>query len=246
MFELKQYWMTGLAAIAVTGAASAAPIFTTAMSGPNTPSTTTDEVTFAGDVSNSDLLHGINGTGGSWNANGATPGGLNDGLAGGDFDANGLAALNGKAWAKDGNSISFREFELGTGSNGLGFDITEIQSIASWNSAAFQNQKYSVSVRLVGGGSFTPLLSVEYQPFVNTGTATEEGGSTKVNVTDDTGVLISGIEAIRFDVLDTVSNNAGGTVFSEIDVFGASTVPEPGSLALLGLGGLLIARRRRA
>jgi hypothetical protein len=33
---------------------------------------------------------------------------------------------------------------------------------------------------------------------------------------------------------------------AELDNFSVSTVPEPGSLALLGLGGLLIARRRRA
>jgi hypothetical protein len=233
-----------VAAIAFTAAPlHAAVVLATAISGPFTPSTTTDEVTFAGDVSSSDLLHGIVGTGGSWmGGTPASPAGLNDGLAGGDFDANGLAALSGAAWAV--NADTFREFVLGPGANSLGYDITGIQTIAAWSGAGFSNQKYDVSVRFLGDASYTFLTTVEYQPFT---TALTEGGSTKVNVTDDTGVLASGVDAIRFDLRQTVSNTAGGVVMHEIDVFGAATpVPEPSATVLLGgLCGLFLFRRRR-
>ncbi|MCX6878937.1 MAG: hypothetical protein NTW21_34775 [Verrucomicrobia bacterium] len=56
-----------------TGSAAATIILTTAISGPNNPSTKADEVAFAAAVSSSDLLHGLTGTGGRWNANGSDP-----------------------------------------------------------------------------------------------------------------------------------------------------------------------------
>jgi hypothetical protein len=205
------------------GSVTAAPVITTAMSGPNAPSTSTDELTFASDVSATDLLHGLQGTGGLWNANGSSPDGLNDGVHGGDFDAIGLAALNGAAWARGGDRVSFREFELGAGANGRGFDLNSIQSIAAWQGAGFPNQRYEVRVRRFGEAGFpvAPLLTVDYQPFP--ASPNNNGGSTKVNVTDTAGTLASGVVAIRFDVLDTVSNQAGGVVMREIDVFGVPT-----------------------
>ncbi|MDA7881609.1 PEP-CTERM sorting domain-containing protein [Akkermansiaceae bacterium] len=222
--------------------ADAAVVFATAVSGPNAPSTTTDEITFAGDVSSNDLLHGLVGNHTSWrNSNGAADTGLNDGDPGGDFDDEGLTALNGAAWANEG-AVSFSIFELGSGS-GLGYDITEIQSIAAWQGAGFSNQRYDVSVRFVGDVTFTALTTVEYQPFP--ATPNNNGGSTKVNVTDDTGVLASGIEAIRFDMLDTVGANSAGSVYREIDVFGVATIPEPSSMTMLGICGLLFLRRSR-
>ena len=62
-------------------------------------------------------------------------------------------------------------------------------------------------------------------------------------VTDDTGVLASGIEAIKFDFLATDGN--GSSVYREIDVLGSAAVPEPTTTALLGLGGLALILRRR-
>lgn len=202
--------------------ATASPVVSGVASGPNVPSTTTDEVAYAADVSGSDLLHGIAGTGGSWNASGSHPDGLNDGNPGGDFDQVGISALSGAAWAIDGHNQSFRVFELGAGAGGLGYDLTGIQSIAAWQGAGFANQRYEVRVRLAGAGSFQtlPLVTVNYQPF---SAALNEGGSTRVRVIDSAGVLVSGVTAIRFDVLDTVGNPAGGTVFREIDVFGVPT-----------------------
>ncbi len=209
-----------LAAAVITASANAAVVVTTAIDGPHTPSTTTDEVAFAADVSNSDLLHGVAGVHAGWkNANGAQDIYLNDGNPGGDYDAIGISALIGAAWAKDGDNVSSSEFFLGVG-NGAGYDLTEIQSIAAWQGAGFSNQKYDVSVRYLGAAVFTALLKVDYQPFT---TDTTEGGSTKVNVTDDAGVLVGGIEAIKFSILDTASKGAGGAVFREIDVTGAPT-----------------------
>lgn len=246
MFENKHYLTAGLTAITfsavVSAPAMAAPLFATDISGPNAVSTLTDELAFAGDVSTTDLLAGITATEGSWRT--ADSSGLNDGVIGLDRDAaaSGSAALVGKAFAQDGvTDLSFSAFDLGTGDNGLGYDITEIQSIAGWTNGGLLNQKYDVSVLFVGDIDFTDLTTVDYEP----GT-TGEGGSTKVNVTDSTGTLASGIEAIRFDFLTTVAASDVGSVYNEIDVFGSSTVPEPTSLALLGLGGMMMLRRRRA
>ena len=231
--------LAAVAGLALTAAsANAAAVFTEVTSGPNNPSTTTDELAYASDVSSTDLLHGITGT---------TLGAFNDGAANlnngvhGTNDSNVGAfsnALGESAWTAD--SGTSREFVLGDGANAKGYDISEIQSIAAWSDAGFMNQKYEIYLRSLGG-SYALYATVDYQP----ANATDEGGATKVNVTDDIGLLGSGIDAIRFDFLDTVSNDVGGIVFSEIDVFGIATVPEPSSTALLGLGAMAIALRRR-
>jgi len=225
-----------IAGLALTAtSAHAAVVFTTATNGPVSPSSTTDELAYAGDVSTTDLLNGIVGvSSGSWGANGATPAGLNDGTHGGDYEADGLPALVGASWALANGATM--EYDLGVGS-GDGYDITEIQSIAAWQNLGLSNQNYNVLVKYVGDAGFTALTTVTYQPF------TSGGGSTKVNVTDDTGVLASGIEAIKFDFLATDGN--GSSVYREIDVLGSAAVPEPTTTALLALGGLALILRRR-
>ncbi len=224
-------------------------VFSYDLFGPVYPSSTTDEVAFELDVSTTDLLHGNAGTGDNWMNSGwgDSGAGLTDGSAGGDFDRDWLPALAGTAWALEGDNASSREFVLGTGTYGLGFDITGIQSIAAWQGAGYPNQHYTVSVSYVGNDDFITLTTVEYQPFVGPFPPNEVGGSTKVNVTEDeTGVLASGVDAIRFDTLAIVGVAGGGAVYREIDVFGGATVPEASAAALLGLGGLALLRRRRA
>ena len=231
--------LAAIAGLALTAtSAHAAVVFTTAIHTAVDSSVNTDELAYSGDVSSSDLLHGIVGvTGGAaFGANGATPAGLNDGVNGGDFNDVGLTALVGAAWPMTTSTI---EYDLGVGT-GDGYDITEIQSIAAWESAGFMNQNYNVFVKYLGEIDFDPtaLTTVTYQP-------SPSNGSTKVNVTDDSGFLASGIEAIKFEFLVT-DGNAAGSIYREIDVQGTATaVPEPTTTALLGLGGLALILRRR-
>lgn len=222
----------------VAGSTQGAIVINTASNPTGTPDASTDELAYASFVSTTDLLHGIVGTGGSWNTivPSASPSGLNDGTHGGDG-----GSLTGAAFANDGSS-SIRTFDLGNGPDGLGFNITEIQSIAAWKDAGYANQRYEVYVSLVGDTAFTLLATVNYQPFSVNG-----GAATKVNIVDDTpgAFIATGIDAIRFNILDTTSSASGGVVMREIDVFGSAAIPEPTSALLIGIAGLTILRRRR-
>jgi hypothetical protein len=200
-----------------------------------------NEMAFASDVSPTDLLQGLSATvSGPWQLiGGATPANLNNGVHGATYDIDGAASV---AWGFPGSSATY---ELGPG-NGYGWDITSIQSIAAWVNVGFGNQAYTVSARFIGDLDFTalPTLSVDYQP-LTTGTPVDPG-ATRVIITDTDGVLIHGIDAIRFTMTSVNGGlNNGAFTFREIDVEGTMAVPEPASAALmiLGASGLLIRRR---
>lgn len=185
---------------------------------PDPGMSSTDELAFAGDVSGSDLLDGIMATTtGVWIT---SAGFLNDGDHGRSYDT--VQTQEG-AWGTVG---AVATFELGAGTNGAGYDITSIQSIAAWNGGGFRNQAWTVEVKPVGG-NWTALGSVDYQPFSDTDAGP---GATKYTLSDSSGILATGIEAIRFTTNPVGGGSNGGAfIWREVDVFGEPTSAPDGT-----------------
>lgn len=122
---------------------------------------------------------------------------------------------------------------LNTAASPLGYEIHRIRSFAGWNQngASLANQKYELLVRKAGGSAFESLGVHEYSPFRNE--STQEAGSSMMTLAADDGVIATGVDAVRFIVMDHGFNSADvgtsgvdGTVFQEFDVVGAA-VPLP-------------------
>jgi Bacterial Ig-like domain len=167
---------------------------------------------FAGDASAADLLHGLTPVTSGWNTgNQASPLELTDGSHGAAFQAVPGDAVQG-AWTTVGATATY---QLGTGANGQGYDITSVRSIADWASAAFGNQAWRMEVKPVGG-SYATLATVDYQP-LGSGSA----GTTKVTLS---GLSATGIEAIRITANSVNGGaNSGAFVWRELDVIGSPT-----------------------
>jgi ferric-dicitrate binding protein FerR (iron transport regulator) len=181
------------------------------------------ELAFAGTVSDRDLLHGLQPETQRWqSANSATPFALNDGIHGDTY------AVDGSSSAAETSERASVTFDLGLGA-GQGWDLTRIQSVAAWVNAGFGNQAYIVEVKQVGARDFRVLDTVDFQPLPNdmTGAAIDPG-ATRVTLRAPSGVLASGVEAIRFTANRVNCGKYGGAfAFREIDVFGVETKNNP-------------------
>jgi hypothetical protein len=137
-------------------------------------------------------------------------------------------------------------FDFNVSLNAFGYDITNIRTFSGWPDGRVY-QDYSVAYRLVG----TPPSSyISLGSFSKTSGALGGGGnSILLDITDDTGVLASGVDSLRFTINRVNAPGYGllGTAYREIDVFGAATVvPEPSTAALV-IGGcltFLLARKK--
>jgi len=156
---------------------------------------------------------------------------LNDGDMGTSMSLDTTAAHIGEAWSAT--------FELDTSTNTLGYDITGVTTYAGWEGLGNADQNYELFVSVVGDDSFTSLGTIAYDIVPN-----GSFRSTRVELTDDTGTLATGVDAFRFDIPALGGGDTG--VFREFDVFGTATIPEPSSVAMMALGlvGLVSLRKR--
>jgi hypothetical protein len=156
--------------------------------------------------------------------------------------ANGYAATKPTVAGVDSDWTS--TFDLSLGGAPLGYDITSVQTFSGWPDRR-SAQRYDLLVSLVGDASFTSLgvFSVV--------ASSDTTNSTRIALTDTTGTISSGVDAIRFHFLTGTAliGAPAELLYRELDVYGAPTkaVPEPCGLALfaVGLAGMTAGQRRK-
>ncbi len=163
-------------------------------------------------------------------------------------------------------------FNLDVSVNTLGYDITGITTMFGRTDGNFggrRNQGYRITLTFVddstavladgtwepnssGSAGFSEVVFAQGGGGVLNNSSFELNGSSQSSG-GDANIVATGVKAITFDQFDPANVNdelPGNTKVAaeEFDVFGAATIPEPATLALLGLGGavMLGGRKRRA
>jgi len=126
-------------------------------------------------------------------------------------DGNPRSPQTGGPLGIEGGSITY---SLGSGENGIGFDITGIRSLSAWADGGRFQPKYTVSYSL-DGTSFINLGSVNYNK------ATGNGADVSLAIDGLTHVV-----SVRFDFSGGQQN--GWVSYTELAVFGTSSkLPDP-------------------
>jgi hypothetical protein len=147
-------------------------------------------------------------------------------LAGGALALRAGSGVSGSSVTNNGKYV---EFGISTAS--FGSDVI-LSYTTRGTGTGFQSQDWSYSTN--GGVSYTAFTSV--------------GGLTTtfaIKTIDFTAAGLGGVSDLRFRVTVNGATNTSGNNRLDNIQFNATRIPTPGSIALLGLGGLAAIRRRR-
>ena len=143
-----------------------------------------------------------------------------------------------------GGSGTFATYTLDTVANPLGYDIDRFDIYGGWNDNGRDQQLFTAAYSRVGDPAFVDLPLVDFNPAIPGNLQS----ATKVPLFETSPAqLATGVDQIRFTFSPSPEN--GYTGYTELDVIGRATVPEPGSALLLlasfGVLGLRRAARSR-
>jgi hypothetical protein len=105
------------------------------------------------------------------------------------------------------------------------------------------NDSFAIGILDIDG---TVEFSVTLDDGTNSGTASASTSSTGTTFISLADAAFAGVDLTSIDTITFSGSNATRASDVAIDNIGFSVVPEPTSFALLGLGGLMVMRRRRA
>ena len=136
------------------------------------------------------------------------------------------------------NSMLAVGLAIGAEVTGIGWDVTLTTFGASWGSEAVLNFEGQIFLTVSGDGA--PVSNQNYA----------SGGI--IDLSDDVSlpnITLGGDGVLNIEAFDSFVDNggAGDAVFEQGSFLylAVKGVPTPGSLAILGLGGLVAGRRRR-
>lgn len=189
--------------------------------------------------SSTDLINGLTAINVTGTFNQEGTGGdpvLTDGLFPSPITRDGGGAFQFGAFATGGNGGGTSlTYVLGTPG-----DIGSITIYSGWQDSGRDQQSYSILYATADAPTtFLPLAGVLFD-----GPNSTHPQLSRVNITDDsTGILATNVAALQFNFNATENGYSG---YAEIDVFAPVAVPEPGSVAVMGLAALgAVLRRRR-